>query len=57
MRYPQRYIILFLISCFVLSACNVRPNHEMIFNNAVLSNTSMWVVEQDIDGKVLFTQE
>ena len=57
MRYCPLYSIIFLLSYLTLTACNQKPNHEIIFENAVLSNTSMWVIEQDTDGKVLFTQE
>lgn len=51
------YFVILFFTSVVISSCSHKPKAELLFDKSVLYDSSMWIVEQGDDGKVLFSNE
>ena len=56
MRYPICFLVI-LFSAMLFTFCSSKQNKKMLFDKSVLSDGSLWEVEQGDDGGVFFSDD
>lgn len=56
MRYPICFLVI-LFSAMLFTSCSSKQNEKMLFDKSVLSDGSLWEVEQGDDGGVFFSDD